>query len=122
VAITNTRIIRVENHKVFFRYKKPKSNRWRTMALSVMQFIRRFLQHVLPTGFMKVRYYGFMGAKPKVNRKQVRSLIELTFGFETEDQKPKTAKPIGPVCPECGAHLILRYVLTHLFGPVRGTG
>jgi hypothetical protein len=60
VAISNSRIIKVEDGKVWFRYKKPHSNRWRTMALDVMEFIRRFLQHVLPTGFMKVRYYGFM--------------------------------------------------------------
>jgi Putative transposase/Transposase zinc-binding domain len=55
VAISNSRIVKVEDGKVFFRYKKPHSKRWRTMALPVMEFIRRFLQHVLPTGFMKVR-------------------------------------------------------------------
>ena len=60
VAISNSRIIKVENRNVFFKYKKPQSNRWRTMALDVMEFMRRFLQHVLPTGFMKIRYYGFL--------------------------------------------------------------
>ena len=60
VAISNSRIIKVEDGKVFFRYKKAHSNRWRTMALDTTEFIRRFLQHVLPTGFMKVRHYGFM--------------------------------------------------------------
>jgi len=55
MAISNSRIIKVEDRKVFFKYRKPKSNRWRTMVLDVMEFMRRFLQHVLPTGFMKVR-------------------------------------------------------------------
>jgi hypothetical protein len=52
VAISNSRILKVEDHKVFFKYKRPKSNRWRTMRLDVMEFMRRFLQHVLPTGFI----------------------------------------------------------------------
>lgn len=67
VAISDSRIVKVEDRKVFFRYKKHKSNRWRTMALGVIEFIRRFLQHVLPTGFMKVRYYGFMNPSSNVS-------------------------------------------------------
>jgi len=60
VAISNSRILKVEDRTVFIRYQKPHCHRLRTLALGVMEFIRRFLQHVLPTGFMKVRYYGFM--------------------------------------------------------------
>jgi len=60
VAISNSRIIKVEDGKAWFRYQKPHSNRWRIMALDIMEFMRRFLQHVLPTGFMKVRHYGFI--------------------------------------------------------------
>jgi len=60
VAISNSRIIKVEGGKVSFRYQKPRSNRWRTMEVDTMEFMRRYLQHVLPAGFMKVRYYGFM--------------------------------------------------------------
>ena len=52
VAISNSRIVKVEDRRVFFKYRKNKSNRWRTMALDVMEFLRRFLQHVLPTGFI----------------------------------------------------------------------
>ena len=57
VAITNRRIVSVEDHVVTIRYKKGKSSRWRSTRLDVLEFIRRFLQHVLPTGFMKVRHY-----------------------------------------------------------------
>jgi len=60
-GISNSRILSVKNRQVIFKYKKQKSDKWRTMTLDVMEFIRRFLQHVLPSGFMKVRYYGFMG-------------------------------------------------------------
>ena len=60
VALSNNRIIKVENNTVFFQYTKPHSRRPRTMALDAIEFIRRFLQHVLPTGFMKIRYYGFL--------------------------------------------------------------
>ena len=60
VAIGERRILAVDADHVHFRYQKPHSTRGRTMTLPVMEFMRRFLQHVLPRGFMKVRYYGFL--------------------------------------------------------------
>jgi len=82
VAISNSRIIKVKDRDVFFKYKKPGSNRWRTMVLNVMEFMRRFLQHVLPSGFMKVRYYGFLSPGASVPLEKIKALIELSFGFE----------------------------------------
>jgi hypothetical protein len=76
VAISNHRIVKVENDRVFFRYKKTKSNRWRTMSLAVMEFMHRFLQHVLPSGFMKVRYYGFLSPGSSVEIDDIIPLIE----------------------------------------------
>lgn len=107
VAISNSRIVKVEDRRVFFKYRKNKSNRWRTMALDVMEFIRRFLQHVLPTGFMKVRYYGFMHPGSSVSLEKIAALIELAFGFEIE--RPKTVlKPPEPMlCAMCGGTLVL---------------
>lgn len=122
VAITNTRIVKVQDDAVYFRYKKSNSNRWRMMSLSAMEFIRRFLQHVLPTGFMKVRYYGFMGAKPSVSRERIRAMIELSLGFAPQAPDKKTKQKPMPVCSECGSPLILRYVISRPFGPVPGTG
>jgi len=55
------------------------------MALPVMEFIRRFLQHVLPTGFMKVRHYGFMSPTSSVELDEIKALIELSYGFENEE-------------------------------------
>ena len=58
VAITNTRITGLDDHTVTIRYKQRKSSRWRTCRIAGDEFIRRFLQHVLPKGFHKVRYFG----------------------------------------------------------------
>ncbi|HAA02756.1 MAG TPA: hypothetical protein DCE18_05230 [Syntrophobacteraceae bacterium] len=81
VAIANSRILKVENRTVTLRYQKPKSSRWRTMAIEVLEFIRRFPQHVLPTGFMKVRYFGFMNPNCKVKLDTISALIEQSHGF-----------------------------------------
>ncbi|MEE9495566.1 MAG: transposase [Desulfobacterales bacterium] len=107
VAISNSRIVKVEDRKVFFRYRKNKSNRWRTMALDVMEFIRRFVQHVLPTGLMKIRYYGFLHPGSSVPLEKIAALIELAFGFEIVT--PKTVlEPSEPMtCTSCGGSLAL---------------
>jgi predicted Zn-ribbon and HTH transcriptional regulator len=60
IAITNRRILSIKNGKVTFLYQNSKDHRWKTMTLDANEFIRRFLQHVLPKGFHKVRYYGFL--------------------------------------------------------------
>jgi hypothetical protein len=58
VAITNNRIVGLDDETVTLRYKKRKSNRWRTCRIPGDEFIRRFVQHVLPKGLHKVRYFG----------------------------------------------------------------
>jgi Putative transposase/Transposase zinc-binding domain len=111
VAISNNRILRIHDRIVFIRYKKPHSNRLRTLPLEVMEFIRRFLQHVLPTGFMKVRYYGFMNPNCKVTLDHIRSLIERINGFNIDLSKA-ALKPTQPItCPSCGGPLKLRSLL-----------
>lgn len=109
VAISNSRILKVENDTVFFRYKKSHSNRWRTMALSAFEFIRRFLQHVLPKGFMKIRYYGFLNPTSSITLSRVATLIHLAFAFNLPPQEHVVAKPPPPcTCPHCGGPLIYR--------------
>jgi hypothetical protein len=73
VAITNSRIVSIEDRRVTFRYRKVGDAELRTMTLPAQEFIRRFLQHVLPTGFHKVRYYGLWAPG---NRKHLRRLRE----------------------------------------------
>ena len=108
VAISNSRIIKVKDHKVFFKYKKPQSNRWRTMALDVIEFLRRFLQHVLPTGFMKVHYYGFLNQSCSISLEKATALIELAFGFEITAPKTVLKSPEPMICKRCSATLVLR--------------
>lgn len=108
VAISDSRIIKVEDRKVYFRYKKHKSNRWRTMALGAIEFIRRFLQHVLPTGFMKVRYYGFLNPSSNVSIDDIRARIELAYGFAIATPT-ETIEPLPHMsCNQCGFKL--RYI------------
>lgn len=108
VAISNSRIVKVENRQVFFKYRKPKSRRWRTMNLGVIEFMRRFLQHVLPTGFMKVRNYGFLHPACSVPLEKIHALIELAFGFEITAPKTVLKSPEPMICKICSATLVLR--------------
>jgi hypothetical protein len=110
VAISNHRIVKVENDRVFFRYKKTKSNRWRTMSLAVMEFMHRFLQHVLPSGFMKVRYYGFLSPGSSVEINDIIPLIEEACKIIAQNisiSKTKTKTSI-PCCPDCKGRLIFK--------------
>jgi hypothetical protein len=105
VAISNTRIVKVEDRTVFFKYKKTKSNRWRTMSLDVMEFLRRFLQHVLPTGFMKIRYYGFLSPGSSVPLEKIEILIAISFGFDIAKPDITIESFDPPTCKQCGARL-----------------
>jgi hypothetical protein len=108
VAISNNRIIKVENNTVLFQYTKPHSRRIRTMALNAMEFIRRFLQHVLPTGFMKIRYYGFMNPNCSVPFEKISTLIQMAYAFSLEIPDYPQSLPKSPICPSCGG--TLRYL------------
>ena len=110
VAISNSRIVKVDNHTVSFKYRKPHSNRWRIMTLDAMEFIRRFLQHVLPTGFMKVRYFGYMNPNCKVRLDTIKALIELAYGFRLS-QPEVELEPWHPItCRKCGGKLKLHTI------------
>jgi len=81
VAIGNNRITKVENGKVTFRCKDPKTGKYnRTITLETMEFIRRFLQHILPNGFYKIRYFGLLSPACLKSMEICRTLIgEQTF-------------------------------------------
>lgn len=112
VAITDHRIISVTDGNVTFRYRKSGSRRFRTMTVDAMEFIRRFLHHVLPSGFMKVRYYGFMSPNSSVPLEKIRALIELSFAFEIEPVELEIPKPEPLYCPICGG--VLKYLYSIL--------
>jgi hypothetical protein len=107
VAISNNRIVKVENEQVTFRYFDNKGKR-RYCTLPVLEFMRRFLQHVLPKGFKKVRYYGlFSPAKRELlNRVRLRLLIQSVSPAaapdETDEQASSLLPPGSLPCPTCG--------------------
>ena len=118
VAISNSRIVKVQDRNVIIRYKKNRSSRWRTTTLDVMEFLRRFLQHALPTGFMKVRYYGFLHPASSVPLDKIRTLIELAYGFDVVWRKPKIEPIVPATCPHCGGELKYLYsVLPFMMAP-----
>ncbi len=110
VALSNNRIVKVEGRTVFIRYHKTGSNRERTLKLDVMEFMRRFLQHVLPSGFMKIRYYGFLSPTCRVSLEQIRTLIELSYGFDVTPAETEDAQVIRPACSKCGGALKVLYI------------
>ena len=78
VAISNNRLIAIDNGQIAFTYKdRKRNNEKKTMTLNADEFIRRFLLHVLPKGFMKIRYFGFLAnIKKKTCIPIIRKLIE----------------------------------------------
>jgi len=83
VAIANNRIVDIEDGKVRFRWKDYRNeNRQKVMTLDAGEFIRRFLVHVLPEGFQRIRYYGFMGNR---YRKQKLARCRELLGMQQSD-------------------------------------
>ncbi|MBW2690646.1 MAG: transposase, partial [Deltaproteobacteria bacterium] len=67
-----------------FTYRKSGSRRVRKMTIDVNEFMRRYLMHVLPTGFMRVRHYGFMGSGCSIPHQELVTLVRLAQGFEVD--------------------------------------
>lgn len=108
VGIAEQRIVRADDTEVVFRYRKAGSHRERTMRLAPAEFLRRFLQHVLPTGFMKVRYFGFLSPSFSMSIDQIRGRIELARGFAAatqEERVDETPSAAAMACPHCGGKL-----------------
>jgi hypothetical protein len=76
------------------------------MDLDAMEFIRRFLQHVLPSGFMKVRHYGCLSPNFRISRAELRCRVEMAFGFETVVAEVKSTEIPPVICKKCGASMI----------------
>ena len=102
-AITKSRILSSEHGNVTFRYKDSSERRWKVMTLEASEFIRRFLQHVLPHSFHKVRYYGLLSPRNRKRLDQIRQ--QLTTNAQTNEAKSKDDAPksVSPflLCPHC---------------------
>ena len=105
VAISNRRIVGLKDRTVTFTYRKPGSSRPRTTRLDVMEFIRRFLQHVLPDGFMKVRHFGFLQASCTIPPDLLCRLILKAHPIGFQPTQIVHPQPLVALCPTCGAQM-----------------
>jgi hypothetical protein len=109
VAISNSRLLALDERGVTFRYKDYRSKgktRYKAMTLTADEFIRRFLLHVLPMGFHRIRHYGLLAnAGRRDHLAQARQLLEVTAAVEAPSCKHASSTIVPPtfVCPHCGA-------------------
>ena len=115
VAISNSRLIAVGGNGVAFRWKDYRADgreRQKVMTLATGEFIRRFLIHVLPRGFHRIRHYGLLASGTRAdNIAQARRLLDVpTAQPEATDNscaKANEPKPISHPCPCCGGRMIV---------------
>ena len=107
VAISNRRLIAADDESVTFKvknYRVEGSGRYTTMTLKVGEFIRRFLLHVLPRGFHRIRHYGLLaGGAREENLAKARKLLAASMPQETSKEPDALATP----CPSCGGRMII---------------
>jgi Putative transposase/Transposase zinc-binding domain len=114
IALTNNRLETLEDGHVTFRFKKRSGAGWKRLTLPAEAFIHRFLQHVLPRGFGKVRYYGFLSPSRRKMLPQVRTLLATcpsnNLGMErTPPQDRHLPQPVLEQerrCRTCGGLLV----------------
>jgi hypothetical protein len=113
VAISNHRLIALDQRSVTFKVKNYRiegPGRYTTMTLDVGEFIRRFLIHVLPKGFHRIRHYGlFASANRAETIAQAREHLGLAkpAAEETVEIDPATAQPLAQPCPCCGGRMFV---------------
>jgi hypothetical protein len=122
VAITNSRIVGLDDKGVTIRHKDRKSMQWRTTRLSGHEFMRRFLQHVLPKGLHKIRYYGLWHSARREHAERARLMLFLdrpatpspaTQSAETSDHAADRSANHTPsdearICPYCKQGRLVR--------------
>jgi hypothetical protein len=105
----NRRLIAFDGSGVTFRYKDYRRDgpeRQRVMTLATDAFIQRFLVHVLPRGFHRIRHYGLLAASSrKTSLALARTLLEVAL--EPEDMDSEEPVDTRPPCPCCGGHMII---------------
>jgi hypothetical protein len=108
VAISNRRLIGFDEAGVTFRYKDYRRNgpdRQQVMTLAADEFIRRFLLHVLPRGFHRIRHYGLLaGTARKASLALARALLAVA---PPADDTPEEPMDTRPPCPCCGGHMVV---------------
>ncbi|MHC4066844.1 MAG: IS91 family transposase [Planctomycetota bacterium] len=122
IAITNTRIVTMDDTHVTFKYKLRETGEWETCRLTGVEFLRRFLMHVLPKGFHKLRYYGLWHHSKGDLQERARLLLSLLAPVRLaeclliadiaaeanslSEDKDAPAKDFSPSCPRCGSQRV----------------
>ena len=108
VALSNKAIRSADDRQVTFRYRRSEDGKWRTSSVTPQEFLRRFLQHVLPRGFVKVRYYGLHHASRRAAIPLLRAALCLRAGrpLPPVPPPPDTTPPAPCLCPRCRAPMI----------------
>ncbi len=115
IAITNGRILAMDGGTVTFRYKDRKAAQMRVCTVSGHEFMRRFLQHVLPKSFHKARYCGLWHSSRRAPRQSLRVTMLLEQARKTPAPQSPLPAPLNhalgqgggtpnPPCPHCGSH------------------
>jgi hypothetical protein len=115
VAISNRRLIAADDNAIAFRWKDYRvsgPDRWKTMRLYPHEFIRRFLLHVLPKGFHRIRHYGLFASTNRAESiATARALLDVAPPAGDPQQQPDVAPGAPRVlpcpCPRCGARMIV---------------
>jgi hypothetical protein len=113
VAISNARLLEVAEGKVTFRYKDyADGNAQKVMTLSADEFLRRFTQHVLPRGFVKIRHYGLLANRQREAKLNLCRLLLAAPGAteafaENRSEEMPIVEAALPTCPNCGSTRIV---------------
>ena len=112
VAISNRRIIDCTAQGVTYQYTPSGTKQSKTRTVTGVEFVRGFLQHVLPKGFRKVRHYGWMASHSRTARDHVKWLVWLFRGWiywlgSDLAPQPERSAPQRPQCQQCGGALRL---------------
>jgi hypothetical protein len=104
IAISNRRILAMDERTVTFQYKDyAGGNRRRTMKLPGTEFLRRFLMHVVPRGFMRIRHFGLLANRSKAeDLERCRRLLGAASPSEAESTDPGDPTECHDRCPVCG--------------------
>jgi len=85
------RILKEEEGQVTFNYKASEDQQWHTLTLAAPEFIRRFLQHSLPSGFQRVRHYGWLSAAAHTRWERILALLDWTVAPINSHSQASTA-------------------------------
>jgi len=121
IAISNRRLVAFDEHGVTFRYKDYRSKgktRWQSMTLNTHEFIRRFLQHILPRGFHRIRHYGLLANGQRNEHLRIaRELLKQPASPNQEDVPNEENSTETFTCRRCGAPLIVVEILRPQHAP-----